>query len=349
MDGELPTIFNVTTSGKAKHYILPIGKAVGGLFNGVKAIANFDIPWRENLEKSFLDIGILHSPSDAIRLKVWMDGISLSKEFKPNYSIKVSEKQFSTILLDVLPIVKRENARPRSRVVIINTGPSPFVITHASLFTILKGGSEKSITYATGGIGISSNEIKEFRIQEGPWNKVTFSAMLYAQDPPHTIEMLTDGKVVKVIDLLKKAEDLEFATSTQDIKRLGLRRAKDLMGRKKAPTILTSVSITSSKEEDREMEIEARVKNSGNEELYVQYTVRNLSNRAMRKVSIVGFASGNAVYREHIGDLPEGKEAMREAVVKLPKEARTFVLRLIWNDGAEVKFLEKRYKERENQ
>jgi hypothetical protein len=97
------------------------------------------------------------------------------------------------------------------------------------------------------------------------------------------------------------------------------------------------------------MEIEARVKNSGNEELYIQYTVRNLSNRAMRKVSIVGFASGNAVYREHIGDLPEGKEAMREAVVKLPKEARTFVLRLIWNDGAEVKFLEKRYKERENQ
>ncbi|MGB9725715.1 MAG: hypothetical protein ACP5I2_03870 [Fervidicoccaceae archaeon] len=348
MNEDIPMLINTKMKGKAKHLIVPLARTIGGLYNHTKVIASFDLPAREGLEKGILDIGILHSHNDEVRLRVWMDGISLVKEFYPNYSLKMKENVFSSILIDVLPLLKRDNSKIRSRVVIINTGSSPFFVSHASLFTFRGGGEEKKVIYASGGIPLSGGDEKEFLLDDGDYKYLALGGVYIAKDPPHSLEILLNKKVYRTLDIVKKAEDVEMVFSAPNISSLTIRRLKDLMGKKKEQTMITSLSLIATKEEEKEMELEAYVKRVGKDELIVECVVKNLTDRVMKRVSLIGFASGLVVNRVNLGDFPQGAEVAKTLEVKIPKDAKTFVLRLIWNDGGEAKFIEKRFKEKES-
>lgn len=334
--------------GKARHLTVSLGRVLGGLYSHSKAVATFDIPVREGLEKGLLDIGILHAKNDSAKLRVWMDGISIVKEFRPNYSIDVKEGVFSSILIDVLPILKRETPKVRSKVIVANTGSAPFFVSHASLFTVREGGKEKKIIYSSGGVPLLGGEEREISLGDNSYKLATVNGLFVVQDPPHNLEVLINKKVAKTLDIVKKVEDVEMSFYGSDINSIAFRRTRDLLGKKKGHTIITSLSVIATQEEEREMELEAHVRRISKDELVAECYVKNLTDRTMKKVSLIGFASGMVLKREILGDFPENAEIKKKIEFKIPKDSKSIIIRLIWNDGGEVKFIEKRFKEKEN-
>jgi len=346
---DIPQLINASMKSKVKHMIVPIGRTLGGLYNHTKAVSNFDIPSKDSLERGILDIGIVHEPSSEVRLRIWMDGISLAKEFRPNFSLSVDGSIFSSILIDVSPLLKREAARARSRIVVLNNGSSPFFVTHTSMFALFEGGSEKKVIYPGGGMPLAGGDSREFRLDDDKYTLVKFNGVFVARDPPHSFEVLLNDKVARALDIIRKAEDVELAFNAPEIRGIALRRLKDLLGKKKGHTILASMSIVASREEEREMELEAHVRRAEDGDVVVLAKVKNLTGRTMKRVSLIGLASGMVVNREFIGELMPYAEVSREMRAKTPKDSKSYILRLIWNDGGETKYIEKRFKERSRQ
>ncbi|MEM0047198.1 MAG: hypothetical protein QW437_06545 [Fervidicoccaceae archaeon] len=346
MSQELPFMLDMWTKGRVRHMMVSLGKTVGGLYNNNKAAISFDVSSRDLLKNGLLDIGIASRSSEQLRLRIWMDGVSLVKEFRPNYVLDLKDLKFSTVLIDVLPILKRANARSRSRVIIINSGSAPFTVTHASLFTLVGEGKEKRVIYKSGGASLHEGEKIDVSMG-GEFSRVAMGAFLYAVDPPHSLEVLVDGKISRLIDLNRQAEDIELFLAGSGMKSIGLRRMRDVLGRKKTCTVLSSFSIAASAEEEREMDVDAHVKRAAKDEVVVECIVRNVGSAPVKKASLIALSLGSVVHRELLGELKEGEEVRKTISVKLPKDARSLVLRLIWNADGEVKFIEKRFREKE--
>ncbi|MEM3837593.1 MAG: hypothetical protein QXU57_06805, partial [Fervidicoccaceae archaeon] len=85
MSQELPFMLDMWTKGRVRHMMVSLGKTVGGLYNNNKAAISFDVSSRDLLKNGLLDIGIASRSSEQLRLRIWMDGVSLVKEFRPNY------------------------------------------------------------------------------------------------------------------------------------------------------------------------------------------------------------------------------------------------------------------------
>ena len=109
---------------------------LGGLGNPKIHKAVMDAPSipRGDLEAAYLEVAVFTREERLPKWRLWLDGFSITREFKPQYVLPVNDTLFAKVLFDVTPIYKSEN--PRHFVTIMYDGSTPITVGHVNLLIV---------------------------------------------------------------------------------------------------------------------------------------------------------------------------------------------------------------------
>jgi len=147
--------------GDIFHTMVYPGVSIGGLMPSRETIP---IKWDPlpNLElnRAFLEIGVI-SPRENIEWKVKVNGMNLTREFKPMVSTRLGDKVYSKHVFDITSILKIPENRFRNRINVTfkREGGSVISIEHIGLIALFETDeAETNVKYYSGSISLDIGE-----------------------------------------------------------------------------------------------------------------------------------------------------------------------------------------------
>ncbi len=139
---------------------------LGGLGNPKIHKAVMDTPSipRGDLEAAYLEVALFAQEERLPKWRLWLDGFSITREFKPQYVLPVDDALFAKVLFDVTPIYKSEN--PRHFVTVMYDGSTPVTVGHINLLIIRR--TEEAFynfTYLSGAQALAPGEAVEIEAE----------------------------------------------------------------------------------------------------------------------------------------------------------------------------------------
>ncbi len=134
-------------------YITPLTR-LGGLSNPIHTSYKLEASTESGarLVEAYLEVAIT-SPEPYLRYwRLWLDGVAITREFKPLTSVRAGNHVFSKIVFNVTPIL---NPSKREHVVAISyEGGREIIIDHVGLLVIYEADEckEKSYAYLSGAL-----------------------------------------------------------------------------------------------------------------------------------------------------------------------------------------------------
>ncbi len=325
-------VFEETIEGVVRSDLCVIGKRLGGLSKSHKASVIFNIPLqcKDKLYKSLLEIASVTKYPENAKWRLWIDGVPITREYKPNNTLSLGDYEISTSIFDVTPIMKREQSGVRHRLTIVNEGSEPILILYSMLLKAFKiKGAYTKISYLSGGVSIAAREsysITPPLIDGGL--KTVVRIPVYARRAPSILSLSYSGvekryainNIVDEISIEIPAGDKITIVNESEDEALILPSLLSYCERRKQPYLKIS-SIETIREEG---EVKARIK------------VSNIGGEKALNTQLIVIALGEPVYKKIIGELGAGEEYMDEIKVKVPKTVRTLTLRVVWRDMDET-------------
>ncbi len=335
--GRLRDIVSGVLEGVVKVDAVSVDQVLGGVHSNPRHRLYYLVPFQGDAEvgDSFVEIFAHTRRPEMTRWRIWFDGVAVTREYKPNYTIPLERGEFSITVINVTPLVKRSPGRGKHKLVIVNEGSEPIELLGSIMVkTYLTGRGRAWLTYSTGGLRIDEGEQEMLPgVGESPGDSMTVYSTPLALSSPLRLELSCETGSGGEDNQVAKVGEMRI-----DMESCGRVRARSVSG----SVLLPSIVAVSQAYDKPEPVIEGLEVAEGPRGHVIRLSLANRGSVALENGMVTVFALGEAVARSSVDRLEPGEGRLVEMEVRLPREARSVVVRVIWNEYGEPRFMERK-------
>jgi hypothetical protein len=303
-------------------------------------------PKNAELEYALLDIGVL-VPSEKISWRVKVNGISVTKEFKPHVIVPAGNMLFAKLVYDITSILKTPESlrRRRANITFKLEGAEQIIIEQVAIIALYSSSEAKSkLTFLSGALSLKPGERASMKL-DGPLNEGILRTTIYIPSSMANVNILLnnmdllrirntqgmDEYFVRVNDLGESNELLiehEETSTTYYPKEV---RVSNIL--------LYSVKYSKPVLELIDTSIPEKIK-SGEE---ISFKIINKGEAKPDRALIVVMNLGNVITRKKIKLLEPGESVEDKIKLEIPPGEYDLVFRIIWGKLSQTWFKDFRY------
>ncbi|MFZ8791890.1 MAG: hypothetical protein ACO2OS_06470 [Thermosphaera aggregans] len=291
------------------------------------------------LQLALLDM-IVESPDDKIDWKVKVNGVNVTKEFKPLFTVKTDSSVYSKFVFDVTSILNTEESMSKNwvNVTIKHEGGTGFSLKTLLLLSVYESEDGKtSLEYRSGLARLKPGE--RFQISNGEAEPNSAVKIIYGSTSKDLIPTLHIGEKTVRLNVHNDFEEYEF---TRDSNQPVFIQVDETVKSSKAKGFLLANVITfntSLKTPVLVGNVESvRLEGRG---LVIHLSLKNTGESAPDSVVYTILHKGQAIYTsKDVGRIEPRMVINRRIHVKIPEGVDEATLRIIWRKLTKTWFLD---------
>jgi len=348
VEGCLLKFIDKRFKGDIFHTTVYPGVSIGGLMPSRETIP---IKWDPlpNLElnRAFLEIGVI-SPRESIDWKVKVNGMNLTREFKPMVSTRLGDKIYSKHVFDITSILKIPENRFRNRINVTfkREGGSVISIEHIGLIALFETDeAETNIKYYSGSISldIGENTILETNYDH---NQAYYTSSIYVPSRIAKLKIkLGGGKEIFVTGVQGMHEEYDVVTTSKIIDSIEYEHVES--SEKYAPKeiVISNLLLYHTIHANPDIHIdEIDVPETSKGELNISMKLSNRGESKPDKLLISIMDRVEVIRVVQIEPLKPGEERTINLKLNLQPGEHNLVFRVIWRKLSRTMFKEERRK-----
>lgn len=304
-------------------------------------------PRDAELDYALLEIGVL-VPSTNIQWRVKVNGISVTKEFKPHIVSKAGGSLFAKLVYDITSILRTPEGLRKKRVNVTfkHEGGEQIVVEHLAVLAFYKTAEAVTdIAFLSGAVSLEPGEETIVNTPYTGIHGVLRSTVFIPSSNAQAFIEINGGKRININGVQGPYEVIE----TID----GLKENNIILFRHKEtetiyyPKEVRLSNILILRTEYKMPKIEVRdidIKDAGKGDKIIHVKLVNNGVSKPDSALIVLLSLGNVVARKIIEPVEPGQEVEEEIRVNLPRGEYDLVLRIIWRKLSKTWFNDKRIK-----
>ncbi len=307
--------------------------------------ATIDVPLREllEIERAFLEVGV-RSLREKFLWRLKLDGVPISREFKPNSSVDLRGMHYSRAVYDVTPILRRCRRTDRLGVMVKYVDSDHIYLEHLGLLLFAPSQDVSSyISFLSGTIVFEPSSEYEVSLNYPGNSARELHLVTYMPGPYSRLHVILNDEDVGVISGYSGTE--EHVLKISNVRR-----------ENKLKLVYASASTATSINEAVLFTVLMKHALFKEPRLVLKEVIEPqvIGGRKMRLViANEGFSKpdaalltliylGTPIYRAEVPELKPGEEALLEVPLNLSKGTYQLVVRLVWRKITKTSFNEER-------
>ncbi len=327
--------------------ILP-GVRLGGL-EVSKAFIPIDLvlPGEIEVSKALLELAI-KSQRERFTWRLKVNGVPVTREFKPNSVAETRDYIFSKLVYDITPIMQaRRGRRHRCNIVVKYEGSEHLIVEHVGLLVYIPSEDARShVSLLSGALALDPGEKYRLTLRHPPGLDAygRLHVTLFSPSTQAEIGIRFNGVFETTLSSIVGGEEAVLEISgvggenTVEIDHVDTGSAyypKELL--------VSSLYLQQSLYREprlsiKDLAVPDKLESGGR----IRITVVNEGDSVPDKALLTIIHLGTIIYREELPKLKPGEETIVEPTIKLPKGEHPVVLRLIWKKLTRTTFTDKK-------
>ncbi len=344
-DGSMHKFLDKVFGGDVVYTCVFPQKVLGGLTLSRETIP-LDLvpPPNAELEYSLLEIGVL-TPHTSVEWRVKVNGINVTKEFKPLSTSKIGDKLFAKLVYDITSILKTPESLKRKRVNVTfkREGGEPLTIEHIGIIALFSSGEAKSLVkYYSGASSIEPGE--KTSLDLGLSGEALLRTALYMPSRSAVVELLVSGKnFAEITNIQGMSEEIHRLTGFNEVDRIEYHHVDT--GEKYSPKEIGLSNLLVYRVEYAKPELvleELKIPSEVEGEVRAKLRISNRGLSKPDKALIVVMSRGEVLVSKGLEPIEPGHETEAEVVIKQPPGEYQLVFRIIWRKLSQTWYREER-------
>ena len=346
VEGDLLKFLDKRFKGDIFYTTIFPGKPVGGLTLSRETIP---LDWtpipNTTLAIALLEIGVL-TPHTSIDWRVKVNGINVTKEFKPIATAPLGDKLYAKHVFDITSILKLPESMKKNRVNVTfkREGGDIITIEHISLITLFESEEAESvIKYYSGASSLEPGEKIKYGIGYDDKSAVfrttfyipsTLAQMLIRIGEDYSVE------IRNIQGMNEETHRLSLSNGINDVEYYHIDT-----GEKYAPKeiSLSNILVYNTKYVQPDIVIEEiNLPSEAEKEAIAKIRIVNKGESKPDKLLVTVMTRGEVLKVKEIEPLEPGREAEVEIPIKQPPGEYTLIFRVIWKKLTQTWFKEER-------
>ncbi len=304
-------------------------------------------PKDAELDYALLEIGVL-VPSTNIQWRVKVNGISVTKEFKPHIVSKAGENLFAKLVYDITSILRTPEGLRKKRVNVTfkHEGGEQIIVEHLAVLAFYKTEEAVTdITFLSGAVSLKPGEETAVNIPYTGAHGVLRSTVFIPSSNAQAFIEINGSKRIDIGGIQGPYEIIETIDNLKENNTILFRHEEAETMYYPKEMRLSNILILRTEYKMPKLEIkdiDVRDAEKGGKIIHVKLVNNGVSKPD--SALIVLMSLGNVVARKIIEPIEPGQEVEEEIPVNLPKGEYDLVLRIIWRKLSKTLFNDKRVK-----
>ncbi len=325
------------------------GIRLGGLESSKTYVPiDFYLPEGVELVKSILELG-LHVPRERLIWRLKLNGVPITREFKPNSIASLKTGLYTKLVYDVTPILASREKRKRVRcgLLVKYEGSEEIRISHIGLLVAYSTDDAKTcVSMLSGAFSLEPGEKSSFILKHPTELDVDgeFRAILFSPSTQARVSILFNGEHVSSIEGVVGGDEVtsrvagirsENSVEVHHLESKTLYYPKELV---LSTMLLTQSLIKQPKLVIKDVIVPERISSGDRVKAVIVNSGDSKPDKAL--VSILNL--GTTVVQKNIPRLEPGEETIIDIPIDMPKGSYNLVFRVIWKKLSHTSFQDKR-------
>ncbi|MEM0380261.1 MAG: hypothetical protein QXX35_05845 [Desulfurococcaceae archaeon] len=327
-------------------YVFPSKQINGLVFERETIPLDFPvIKEHVELDLAYLELSVL-STNTNVNWRVKVNGINVTREFKPIVYSKIGNYLFTKHLFDITSVLKTPESMKRSRVNVTfkREGGQPIIIEQISIIALVKTiEAFSTVKYYTGCLTLEPGDETSLDIGFKQKDSLLRLTCFIPNKLAELLVNIDDKKTYRInnahgmIDETIQASDL---FEINNIKLKYVESSEKYLPREICLSNLIVLSSTYSKPDlfIEELDVPSRAKSS----FKARIKIVNKGSSKPDKILLVVFNKGEIISSKSIQPVEPGGEIVEELVINQPPGQHNLVFRIIWRKLARMWFTEEK-------
>jgi len=305
------------------------------------------LPSEIEISKALLELAI-KSQRERFTWRLKVNGVPVTREFKPNSIAETKNYLFSKLVYDVTPIMQaRKRRRHRCNILVKYEGSEYLTIEHVGLLLYIPSEDAKShISLLSGALALEPGEVYR-SILKHPTGLNTVGQLRVALFSPSTqaeINIRFNGKFETSISSIVGGEEAMLEVSNvNEVNTIEIDHVDTGATYYPKELLVSSLYLQQSIYREPKLSIKEIIipenLESGDK---IRLVITNEGESIPDKSILTIIHLGTTIYREDLPNLEPGEETIVEPEIKLPKGEHPLVIRLIWKKLSRTTFTDKK-------
>lgn len=333
--GALQVYSRGVIDGEVVYETAPLAVRLGGLSNPTTQSVILTPPVLGKPKLVLLELTVKHASPIISRWRLWLNGVAITREFKPNYSIKLKDTYYSKCVFDVTPIFDWK--RKQHHITIRYEGSDVLLVEHVGMIVAYEAVKSKtSYAFASGLLALSPGESTAIRLDLEPIdeaNRARVETVLLI--PSRLARVKVESfNVSKTINGVVGVEEIEFDIPIKPTKIMETVITHYPADQPYYPghVLVTGLLITRGWYAEPKIVVKPKRYNNT-----IELTVRNEGTAKPEKLVIVAVQAGSILVRKLIEPPEPGEEKTEK--LKLPVGV---LVRVVWTYRGRTKYVDLR-------
>lgn len=353
-------LVSIMVSGDLKQYVFERfdGEAIyksilpsirlGGL-EASKAFIPIDLvlPSEIEISKALLELAI-RSQREKFTWRLKVNGVPVTREFKPNSIAEIKNYLFSKIVYDVTPIMKaKKKRRNRCNIVVKYEGSDHLIIEHIGLLLYISSEDAKShISLLSGALALEPGETYRSLLKHpvGLNTIGTLRITLFLPSTQAETNIRFNGRFKTTISSIVGGEEAVLEISdVNEVNTVEIEHVETDATYYPKELLISSLYLQQSIYREPKLAIkEIILPENLSSDNKIKMVISNEGEAIPDKSILTIIHFGTTIYREELPNLEPGEETVVETPIKLPKGRHPLIIRLIWKKLSRTTFTDKK-------
>ncbi|MEM3162935.1 MAG: hypothetical protein QXN38_00855 [Desulfurococcaceae archaeon] len=307
--------------------------------------ATVDVSLKEFLEvgRAFLEVGV-RSLREKFLWRLKLDGVPISREFKPNSSINLKGTYYSKAVYDVTPILKRYKRTDRLGIMVKYVDSDHIYLEHLGLLLFVPSQDVSSyISFLSGTIGFEPSSEYEVSLNYPGNSARELHLITYMPSPYSKFHVTFNDEDIGVIGGYSGTE--EHALKISNVRRenkLKLIYAGTSTTTSINEAVLFTVLMKHALFKEPRLVLKEVIEPQVIGERKMRLVIANEGLSKPDAALLTLIYLGTPIYRTEVPELKPGEEVLFEVPLNLSKGTYQLVVRLVWRKATKTSFNEER-------
>ncbi len=303
-------------------------------------------PKNAKLEYALLDIGVL-VPREKINWRIKVNGISVTKEFRPHVIVPAGNMLFAKLVYDITSILKTPESlrKRRANITFKLEGAEQIVIEQVAIIALYSSSeAETKLTFLSGALSLKPGEKASMEIN-GPLNEGVLRATIYVPSSMANVNILLNNKdLLKIRNAQGMDEYLIRVNELSENNKLLIEHEETSTTYYPKEVRVSNILLYSIKYSKPVLElidtsIPEKIRSGGE----VGLKIINKGEAKPDRALIVVMSLGNVITRKRIKLLEPGESIEDKIKLEIPPGEYDLVFRIIWGKLSQTWFKDFRY------
>lgn len=333
--GALQVYSRGVIDGEVVYETAPLAVRLGGLSNPTTQSVILTPPVLGKPKLVLLELTVKHTSPTISRWRLWLNGVAITREFKPNYSIKLKDTYYSKCVFDVTPIFDWK--KRQHHITIRYEGSDILLVEHVGMVVAYEAEKSKtSYAFASGLLALSPGESTAIKLDLEPIDSVNRARVETVLLVPSRLARVKveSFSVSKTINGVVGVEEIEFDIPTKPTKTMETVVTHYPAYQPYYPrhVLVTGLLVSCGWYAEPKIVVEPRRHNNT-----IELVIRNEGAAKPEKLMIVAVQAGSILVRKFIEPPEPGEEKTEK--LELPVGV---LVRVVWTYHGRTKYVDLR-------